>query len=269
MGSIQFNGVIVGGTFAAQFGYKFAAGLTLKFLQLGSQCTGSCDLPPFPPRTAAIDFGVRYFLTKDSLIAIGASGLNLGLPLQVNDSPQADPLPHRAVIGVAVTPKFSQLPKEAHVRGEVDMIKAMSRWRTRLSVRGRDRVDGSVLSARRLSAERRAIRFWSDVRRWLRHWEAPCRLCPDFHGRGRRKREADVSFAPLRFLMRDCHALFAVALIAASRLSAQPTSVVPRAAAWYDTAATSRYAGQCLGAFRRASRTTRRSHPRSFPAADS
>jgi len=126
VGSIQFNGIVVGGTFAAQFGYKFAAGLTLKFLQLGSQCTGSCDIPPFPPRTAAIDFGVRYFLTKDSLIAIGASGLNLGLPLQVNDSPQADPLPHRAVIGVAVTPKFSQLPKEAHVHGEVDMIKAIS-----------------------------------------------------------------------------------------------------------------------------------------------
>ena len=117
---------IVAGTFAAQFGTRFDAGLTLKFLQLTSDCTGSCDLPPSPPRTAAIDFGVRYFLTKDSLIAIGASGLNLGLPLQVNDSPQADALPHRAVIGVTVAPRFPQLPKEVHVRGEVDMIKAIS-----------------------------------------------------------------------------------------------------------------------------------------------
>jgi hypothetical protein len=117
---------IVAGTFAAQFGTRLDAGLTLKFLQLTSNCTGSCDLPPSPPRTAAIDFGVRYFLTKDSLIAIGASGLNLGLPLQVNDSPQADALPRRALIGVAVAPRFPQLPKEVHVHGEVDMIKAIS-----------------------------------------------------------------------------------------------------------------------------------------------
>jgi hypothetical protein len=126
-GSFEFTGVIFAGTFAAQFGKQLSAGLTLKFLQLGSQCTGSdCDLPAFPPRTAAIDFGVRYFLTKDSLIAVGASGLNLGLPLQVNDSPQADPLPRRAVIGLAIAPKFSQLPKDAHVHAEVDMIKAIS-----------------------------------------------------------------------------------------------------------------------------------------------
>ncbi len=39
--------------------------------------------------------------------------------------------------------------------------------------------------------------------------------------------------------MQDCRALFAVALIAASRLSAQSTTFVPRAMAWYDTAATS------------------------------
>lgn len=126
VGSIQFTGIMVGGTFATQFGNQLAAGLTLKFLQLGSGCTGTCDLPTSPPRTAAIDFGVRYFLTKDSLIAVGASGLNLGLPLQVNDSPQADDLPGRAVIGVAITPKFSQLPKDAHIHAEVDMIKAIS-----------------------------------------------------------------------------------------------------------------------------------------------
>jgi hypothetical protein len=126
VGSFVTVGVIVGGTFAAQFGNRLAAGLTLKFLQLGSPCTGSCDLPPSPPRTAAVDFGAQYFLTKDSLIAIGASGLNFGLPLQVNDSPQADPLPRRAVIGVAVAPRFPQLPKEARIRGEVDMIKAIS-----------------------------------------------------------------------------------------------------------------------------------------------
>jgi len=126
VGSFVPLAFIVAGTFAAQFGSRLEAGLTLKFLQLTSWCTGSCDLPPSPPRTAAIDLGVRYVLTTDSLIAIGASGLNLGLPLQVNDSPQADPLPKRALIGVAVSPKFPQLPKEARIHAEVDMIKALS-----------------------------------------------------------------------------------------------------------------------------------------------
>jgi hypothetical protein len=126
VGSFDFTGVILAGTFAAQFGNRLVGGLTLKFLQLGSQCTGTCDLPSFPPRTAAIDFGARYFLTKDSLIAVGASGLNIGLPLQVNDSPQADQLPSRADIGVSVSPRFPQMPKELHVQAEADMVKRLS-----------------------------------------------------------------------------------------------------------------------------------------------
>jgi hypothetical protein len=126
VGSFDFTGVVVAGTFAAQFGSRLAGGLTLKFLQLGSQCTGTCDLPPFPPRTAAIDFGARYFVTKDSLIAVGASGLNIGLPLQVNDSPQADQLPSRADVGLSVSPRFTQMPKELHVQAEADMIKRLS-----------------------------------------------------------------------------------------------------------------------------------------------
>ena len=46
------------------------------------------------------------------------------------------------------------------------------------------------------------IRLRADVRRRLRYGEAPCRLRANFHRRGHRKRKADVSFAPLRLLMR-------------------------------------------------------------------
>jgi hypothetical protein len=125
-GTLTFTGVMVAGTFAAPFGDRLAAGLTLKFLQLGSQCTGSCDLPPFPPRTGALDFGAQYFVTRDSTITIGASTLNFGLPLQVNDSPQADNLPRRVDIGIAIAPKFSQLPKGIDTHAELDAIKAVS-----------------------------------------------------------------------------------------------------------------------------------------------
>jgi hypothetical protein len=127
VGSLFRTPIIVAGTFSAPFGNQFAAGLTLKFLQIGTHCTGRCDdLPPFRPRTAALDFGAQYFVTKDSLIAIGASALNLGLPLQINDSPQADPLPRRVDVGIGITPRFSQLPKDVHVHAEADMLKALS-----------------------------------------------------------------------------------------------------------------------------------------------
>src|SRR6185503_12157704 len=46
VGSFVPLAFIVAGTFAAQFGSRLEAGLTLKFLQLTSWCTGSCDLPP-------------------------------------------------------------------------------------------------------------------------------------------------------------------------------------------------------------------------------
>ena len=127
IGSLYRTPIIVAGTFSAPFGSQFAAGLTLKFLQIGTHCTGRCDdVTTSRPRTAALDFGAQYFITKDSLVAIGASALNLGLPLQVNDSPQADPLPRRVDIGIGITPRLSQLPKEVHVHAEVDMLKALS-----------------------------------------------------------------------------------------------------------------------------------------------
>jgi len=125
-GTFALNDIIAGATFAAPFGNRFAAGFTLKFLQQGANCTGACDLPAFPPRTAGIDAGVQYFLMKDSSVAIGASLLNAGLPLQVNDSPQADPLPTRADFGISVTPKFSNAPKELGTRFEADIVKRVS-----------------------------------------------------------------------------------------------------------------------------------------------
>ena len=127
IGSFQHTAVIVAGTFSAPFGDRFAGGLTLKLLELASPCTGSCDpTSSGEPRTAALDFGAQYFLTADSLISVGASTLNIGLPLQVKDAPQADQLPSRVIFGAAVAPKFSQMPKGAHMHAEVDMIKALS-----------------------------------------------------------------------------------------------------------------------------------------------
>ena len=110
VGSFDFTRIIVAGTFAAQFGDRLAARSDAQVsVNSDRSARAVCDLPPSPPRTGAIDFGVQYFLTKDSLIAVGASGLNLGLPLQVNDSPQADHAPEsRRRSALPFAPKFSQ-----------------------------------------------------------------------------------------------------------------------------------------------------------------
>jgi hypothetical protein len=64
---------------------------------------------------------VQYILTKDSLITIGAAVRNVGLPLQFNDSPQADPLPSRIAVGAEFAPKLSQYPT-VRVRGGTEVV---------------------------------------------------------------------------------------------------------------------------------------------------
>lgn len=122
-GTARISSAIVAGTFAAPFGDRLSVGLTLKVLRLMTSCTGGgCDAPSTQPTTGAIDIGGQYFLTRDSAVAIGAAVRNLGLRLQVNDAPQADPLPGRTQLGIAFAPKFAQLPKEVRVRAATDVV---------------------------------------------------------------------------------------------------------------------------------------------------
>lgn len=100
----------IAATFAAPFGDRLNIGLNVKLLQVGFSCTGTCDLPGGTPLTGALDFGAQYAFTKDSLFAAGIAVRNVGLPLQVNDSPQADPLPGRVDAGLAFTPRLTQYP---------------------------------------------------------------------------------------------------------------------------------------------------------------
>lgn len=125
-GTLVPTGIIAAASFAAPFGRRLAAGITLKFLQLGASCTGKCDIPSLSPRTGAVDLGVQYFLTPDSMLAIGASAVSLGPRLQVNDSPQADPLPTRATVGVSFVPKFASMPPDLRTRFEADVVKRPS-----------------------------------------------------------------------------------------------------------------------------------------------
>jgi hypothetical protein len=110
-GSFVNAAYLVGATFAAPFGNRFAIGTTLKVLAIDFECTGTCpNQPQNYPVTGAIDLGVQYIVTKDSLLILGAAVRNLGPPLQFNDSPQSDPLPGRIDVGVEIVPRLSQYP---------------------------------------------------------------------------------------------------------------------------------------------------------------
>jgi hypothetical protein len=109
-GSFYQSSTALTATFAAPFGDRLSLGVNLKFFKVGFSCTGTCDLPPGTPLTGALDAGAQYAFTKDSLVLLGVAVRNVGLPLQFTDSPQADPLPGRLDVGLAVMPRLSQYP---------------------------------------------------------------------------------------------------------------------------------------------------------------
>lgn len=100
LGTIIPRNVIYAVSYASGVGKRLAVGLTYKVVQLRFDCSGPC--PPsasYTATTSALDFGVRARLPL--AIAGGIALRNVGLPFQVNDSQQADPLPTRVQIGLA------------------------------------------------------------------------------------------------------------------------------------------------------------------------
>jgi hypothetical protein len=127
-GTFYQQSTIVALTFAAPFGDRLAIGLTTKLLRIAFPCTGVCTDTPAsstPPQTGALDFGAQYIANKDSLISVGVAVRNVGFKLQVNDAPQADALPSRLHVGVAIAPRL-QLPPEVRVRGAADLVWLLS-----------------------------------------------------------------------------------------------------------------------------------------------
>ena len=121
-GSMRTSDRILTGTFAAPFGDRLALGLSLKLISVQFDKTGQVpNSPPGKPVSGAIDLGAQYIVTKDSLIVVGASVRNVGIPLQINDVAQADPLPSRADVGVQFKPRLKDYP-DVGIRIATDAI---------------------------------------------------------------------------------------------------------------------------------------------------
>lgn len=90
-------------TYATQLTDAFALGVSYKLIEFRVDCSGDCRGVPGGGQglTHALDLGAQFRVGPDHAFRLGAALRNLGFPLQVNNSYQADPLPTRLVVGAA------------------------------------------------------------------------------------------------------------------------------------------------------------------------
>ena len=115
-------------TYATPIGSRLSAGITYKILQFNLGCNGDCrDVPTFSASSSALDFGAQYGLKGKYPLAFGVAVRNVGIRLQVNDSPQSDPLPTRIQLGAqyALVPP-ERFVRETEVRLALDLIDELS-----------------------------------------------------------------------------------------------------------------------------------------------
>ena len=98
-------------SYAAAFGSRVNAGVSYKFVQERVDCSGSCgSLTTYSSSTSGLDLGLQAIVDPARRVTIGIALRNAGLKLQINDNPQADPLPTRIDAGVQLqVPRIDSL----------------------------------------------------------------------------------------------------------------------------------------------------------------
>lgn len=110
LGTLIPRSVVYGASYASSVGPYFDIGLSYKVVQLRVDCSGPCPtIPTGTATTSALDFGARYGSNARRPLTLGVALRNVGLPFQVNDSPQADPLPTRLQLGASYGMPFTSV----------------------------------------------------------------------------------------------------------------------------------------------------------------
>lgn len=100
IGTILPRDLVLGASYAATIGRRVSVGVTYKLVQQRTDCTGSCgNLPLYVASTNGVDAGLQVAVDSARRLVLGAALRNVGFNLQVNDVPQADPLPLRLHLG--------------------------------------------------------------------------------------------------------------------------------------------------------------------------
>jgi len=101
IGRITPRNIALALSYGTDVGTGAAIGVTYKLVQFRVDCAGDCqDVPAAVGTTHAVDVGLRYASTTLPIV-LGVVVRNLGFPLQVQNSAQADPLPTRLGVGVS------------------------------------------------------------------------------------------------------------------------------------------------------------------------
>ena len=147
IGSLLTRNVVYAATYGTPIGGRMSAGITFKIVQLRFDCTAGC--PSFSGTTSALDVGAQYDLGFLVPMSVGVAVRNVGAPLQVNDSDQADPLPARIQIGVLYrVPAMDRYAPETELKLTGDVVDRLNMespaprvgaelsWRRRAHLRG-------------------------------------------------------------------------------------------------------------------------------------
>jgi len=130
IGRITPRNVALSLSYATDVTAGLSFGVSYKLVQLRVDCSGDCTgVPSAAGTTHAVDLGVRYALAGAPVV-IGVSLRNMGFPLQVENSAQADPLPTRLTIGVAcriVRAAPGQADQAVEVRALADLQSVIGR----------------------------------------------------------------------------------------------------------------------------------------------
>jgi hypothetical protein len=160
-GTIIPRSFIYAATYATSLGSYVTAGLSYKLIQFRIDCTGPCPDISFSATTSALDLGAQFMVKRSVPLVIGIAARNVvGLKLQVNDSPQSDPIPRRLQVGVQyrinVPPRLApetavrlafDLADGIHVGNPAPRFGADVAFRERFHVRGGYAVEASQSEA--------------------------------------------------------------------------------------------------------------------------
>ena len=119
--------ISLGATYAASFGPRLSAGLSLRFYQFSVPCSGVCGDPfATDPYTGYVDAGVQFRPTPTGPLQIGVVLSNLGPNLQVHDQPQADALPARLHVGASYRPTSPSWDPALTLAGTAELVSTLA-----------------------------------------------------------------------------------------------------------------------------------------------
>ena len=230
IGTIFPRSYVFAASYAATFGSRFSAGLTYKFIQERVDCSGACaNVPAFSASTNALDLGVQAVVDKERRLTLGLDIRDAGLTLQVNDAPQADPLPTRIHLGAQyLVPNIEKSIPDGELRVSAEVVDGSVVRIVRATRRRRARVQEAVLPPMRRGRRQRRRRQRRDRsrRETRRHLDGlrarrSADSRPTRESRRRISRSGSSSDATHRAMLLACIVFAAAAAAAAAAADAQ------------------------------------------------